>query len=356
MEVGLVEEVGGEIADLLEVPAIQIRIVQHALQQGAGGGTVIERQRLHVASAIGVGSERFIRVPFDPFPEIGVLVVVEVIVPRGSGVGVQVAEQHVHRGRAEEGVHLDAEVDARLEGGIVGVVDEVEQGNQVAPVVEVLVRFQFVAVLVGGLVLAVVDEVGGRGVAPGSGRSTAEVVAGLEQVAVVLEDVPIEELVVDLLDHGVEPPWHSVEGDVGEAGPRSRHIGLPADIEEQLFPHAGRVLESVAEVELLESVVVLARDVLVEVNLEGLLGAGVAVAGVALESDPDAVDGMRPTDVGKRQVGDDVLVLVRVVIVLQFGPEVGLREIQVHADDLINREDVVPVDLRLKPEGRQEGA
>ena len=81
-----------------------------------------------------------------------------------------------------------------------------------------------------------------------------------------------------------------------------------------------------------------------------------AVAGVALESDPDAVDGMRPTDVGKRQVGDDVLVLVRVVIVLQLGPEVGLREIQVHADDLINRENVVPVDLRLKPEGRQEGA
>ena len=155
-----------------------------------------------------------------------------------------------------------------------------------------------------------------------------------------------------MLDHGVESPGLSVEGDLSEAGPRSRHIGLAADVEEQLFPHARRILEAVAEVELLQPVVVLAGDVFVEVNLEGLLGAGVAVAGVALESNPDAVDGVRAADIGEREVGDDVVVLVRVIVVLELGPEVGLREIEVHADDLIDGEDVVSVNLRLKPEGQ----
>ena len=158
-----------------------------------------------------------------------------------------------------------------------------------------------------------------------------------------------------MLDHGVESPGLSVEGDLGEAGPRSGHIGLAADVEEQFFPHARGILEAVAEVELLQAVVVLAGDVFVEVNLEGLLGAGVAVAGIALEPNPDAVDGVRAADIGEGEVGDDVLVLVCVVVVLELGPEVGLREIEVHADDLIDGEDVVSVNLRLKPEGRQEG-
>ena len=79
-----------------------------------------------------------------------------------------------------------------------------------------------------------------------------------------------------------------------------------------------------------------------------------AVAGVALEPNPDAVDGVRAADIGEGEVGDDVLVLVRVIVVLELGPEVGLREIEVHADDLVDGEDVVSVNLRLKPKGRQE--
>ena len=97
MQVGLVEEVGGQVADLLEVPLIQVGIVEHPLQQGPGRLTVIQGQGFHVASAVGVGSERLVGIPLDPLPEIGVLVVVEVIVPRGPGVSVQVAEQHVQR-------------------------------------------------------------------------------------------------------------------------------------------------------------------------------------------------------------------------------------------------------------------
>ena len=46
---------------------------------------------------------------------------------------------------------------------------------------------------------------------------------------------------------------------------------------------------------------------------------------------------------------DDVLVLIRLVVGLQQRPKVRLREREVNGDDLIDREDVVAVDLANQP-------
>ena len=130
-----------------------------------------------------------------------------------------------------------------------------------------------------------------------------------------------------------------------EAGPWRRDSHLPTNVEEQLLAHASRVLEAVAEVEFLESVVVLARDELVEVDFEGFLVAGVHVARIALQPNPHAVHDVRATHVCQGQMRGDVLVLVCVVVGLQQRPKVRLGKRQVDCDDLVDRENVVAVDL-----------
>ena len=134
----------------------------------------------------------------------------------------------------------------------------------------------------------------------------AEVVARLEQVAAVLLNVPIEKLIVNLLHHGVDPQGSPLN----VTSAKGRGAGrLAAHVEEQLLAHAGRVLD-VAEVEFLEPVVVLAGDELVEVDFEGLLVAGVHVAGIALQPNPHAAMTCVPY-IRQGQMRGDVFVFVR---------------------------------------------
>ena len=324
-------------------------MAQHVLEQGAGGVAVVDGQSLHVSGAVGVGPKRLVAVPLDPLPHVRVHVVVDVVVPRRPRVGVQIAEQHVQRRRPKKTVHVHPEIDACRKCICGRVVDEVEERHQIAPIVRVFVAFQLVKFLVGGLIVAVVDEVGFRTATSAARSTSTEVVARLEQVAAVLLDVPIEELIVNLFHHGVESPGLAVERHVGEAGPWRRDAHLATHVEKQLFAHAGRVLEAVAEVEFLEPVVVLSRDELVEVDFEGLLVARVHVARIALQPNPHAVHDVRATHVHQGQMRGDVLVLVRLVVGLQQRPKVRLRKREVNGDDLIDREDVVAVDLANQP-------
>ena len=192
------------------------------------------------------------------------------------------------------------------------------------------------------------NKVGFRTATSAVRAAPAEVVARLEQVAAVLLDVPIEELIVNLLHHGVEPPGLAIERHLGEAGPWRWDAQLATHVEEQLLAHASRILEAVAEVEFLEPVVILAGDELVEVDFEGLLVARVHVAGIALQPNPHAVHDVRATHVRQGQVRGDVFVFVCLVVGLQQRPKVRLRECEVNGDDLIDRENVVAVDLGEK--------
>ena len=77
---GFVEERLGQFANMIEVAWVQVFVVKHPLKQGASGVGIIDRHRFHVARAVGVGAKRFVAVPFDPLPMVGVLVVIDVIV------------------------------------------------------------------------------------------------------------------------------------------------------------------------------------------------------------------------------------------------------------------------------------
>ena len=154
-------------------------------------------------------------------------------------------------------------------------------------------------------------------------------------------------MIVDLFHDCVKAPGLSIEGDIGKTGTRCRHASIQASIEKQLFAHASGVLEAVAEVEFLQTVVVLARDELVEVNLERLLDAWMKIARVPFEPHAHAVHDVCSTHVSEGEHGRDVLVFVGHVIELQISPKFFLRKGQLDGDDLVKREDVVAVKLGI---------
>ena len=71
------------------------------------------------------------------------------------------------------------------------------------------------------------------------------------------------------------------------------------------------------------------------------------VARVSFEPHAHAVHDVGTTHVSEGQHGWDVLVFVRRVMGLQIPPKVVLRKSQVNRDDLVNREDVVAIDLGI---------
>ena len=71
------------------------------------------------------------------------------------------------------------------------------------------------------------------------------------------------------------------------------------------------------------------------------------VARVSFEPHAHAVHDVGPTHVSEGEHGWDVLVFIRRVKGLQIPPKVVLRKGQVNRDDLVNREDVVAIDLGI---------
>ena len=78
------------------------------------------------------------------------------------------------------------------------------------------------------------------------------------------------------------------------------------------------------------------------------------VAGIALQPNPYTVPDMCATHVRQGQMRGDVFVFVRLVVGLQQRPKVRLRKCEVNGDDLIDREDVVAVDLANQPQREQD--
>ena len=57
---------------------------------------------------------------------------------------------------------------------------------------------------------------------------------------------------------------------------------------------------------------------------------------------------MRAADVRQGQMGSDVFVFIGIVVRLEQGPKIRLRKFEVDADNLVDVEDVVPIDLGMR--------
>ena len=65
-----------------EVAFVQDVAFKHAFKQRSCGIRIIERQRFHVAGIVAVGAKSLIAITLDPFPQVRILVVVEVVIAR----------------------------------------------------------------------------------------------------------------------------------------------------------------------------------------------------------------------------------------------------------------------------------
>src|SRR5205814_9260491 len=96
--------------------------------------------------------------------------------------------------------------------------------------------------------------------------------AGLEQEAVGIAEMFLEEMVVDLLDEGVKAEIFAIvfssDGKIDEcmAGPRRRHIKLLKQPEGQRFADLRRVERSVAQVERFDTGEAFALHEMVEIE------------------------------------------------------------------------------------------
>ena len=98
--------------------------------------------------------------------------------------------------------------------------------------------------------------------------SASKVGTGLEQIAVVIADAPVQKLVINLLDNGIEPPRLTIESDFGKIGSWGQDTRFLADIEKYFFANECGVFESIAKIQLFQTVIRLAWDELIEINFE----------------------------------------------------------------------------------------
>lgn len=64
---------------------------------------------------------------------------------------------------------------------------------------------------------------------------------------------------------------------------------------------------------------------------------------------------MCAADVRQGQMGCDVFVFIGIVVRLKLGPKISLGEFEVDADNLVDVEDVVPIDLGMRNCACREG-
>ena len=115
-----------------------------------------------------------------------------------------------------------------------------------------------------------------------------------------------------------------------------------AIIEEDLLTQESRIAPAVVEVDLGHAMVFLAGDVVVEVDLETLLVAGMAVAAISLEVDRHVVVGPCARLIRDSNIPKKGLALIVLIILDQGCPEgVTVTEIQIHLHDLVGIEEAI---------------
>ena len=81
----------------VEVLGAKCRYPHDTLHEGAVVGHVGGRKGQRILALRWIGTERHVRIPLDPIPQEGGAIVVQVVVPGAVDVGIEVAEEVVHR-------------------------------------------------------------------------------------------------------------------------------------------------------------------------------------------------------------------------------------------------------------------
>ena len=335
----LVEVRIGEVLEgravLGEVILVERRHGHDLGHQWARVGQIVRSEVDEVLHATAVPPKSLVRVPLDPVPLEGGAVVVDVVVARGVDVGIEVAEEVVDRQRTQHGLPHPLARELGDQVSLGRVVQQIDQCEQVAPVVRGLIGLQLVPLGIGRLIGTVPGEIG-RYAPP----SHSEGITRLEQIAVLVIDPAVQEGLVHLLHHAVETKQIPVHAYVAEDGPWRQHALFEAIVEEDLLTQHGGVVEPVVQVQLLQAVVFLAAHILVEVDLHGLLFRQ-TVAAVAFQPHTDTVIGIGAHQVRERHAGQQVALEPFVVIGDQAVPVVGLGEGELDVDHLIGVEQLI---------------
>lgn len=292
----------------------------------AGVGVVDgEADELFGLAAGGPGGEGEVEIPGDEDEAVGGWVQIEIVVVAEAKVAIEIGEEGVGGEEAEEGLDIEEGADIAGEGVVIGLIDELGEGDEAFFLVGGWVLFGFVAFLVG---FPVVAHVGGSGVEA----------LGFEEHAGAIAEVFFEEGFVDLFDEGEDADEFVVvfagdgEGEFGEGGAGYGYAGLAEEGVGECLAGLGGVGDAGVEVEHGEAVELLVVDVAVEVDLEGffegLLGGHEGV--VALVADADLFEGLAvPGEfaLGPGEVDAEGVAVGAFLRGLGFGAEAGKLEL-----------------------------